>query len=420
MARLYMGFAISLLALGSIPLFSTDAEACSCTPPDLVETYNNATDVLRVRVLRERRYNGLFYYRARVHTTYKGCAAPGEVVTLSTPVSSATCGQRLDVGGDYLITSYAPAPSVIGLSRVLPFNICGFNRPFDTLEREQIEFLDTRFNCCGDTCACVNSPLVHCFVDPCSVATCPEGECVANYCGGCNAEFYNEYGQAVCTACESDDDCAWGQHCSRDGQCLGDCDSDDDCAAGNWCRPTQAPEVSECVPFQSEGEQCGGFTPIWSQLRCAPDLVCADVPPNIPDLPGVCRRPCHDNTDCRNDQYCDISGLCREDGACKLEVDCGLEGNDYGHIRCVGHGLCGADDACGWTCGDPRCLDLAGVDFGPCDAVLGWAVVDDACRSISGCDSRGFTLFRTAAECRNAFRTLTPVKLEAADIRRVR
>ena len=36
--------------------------------------------------------------------------------------------------------------------------------------------------------------LVSCFADPCEVSTCDEvgAECVANYCGGCNAFWFLE------------------------------------------------------------------------------------------------------------------------------------------------------------------------------------------------------------------------------------
>lgn len=37
-------------------------------------------------------------------------------------------------------------------------------------------------------------PIVQCLVDPCDDASCeayPDAECKANYCGGCNAEFFD-------------------------------------------------------------------------------------------------------------------------------------------------------------------------------------------------------------------------------------
>jgi hypothetical protein len=48
-----------------------------------------------------------------------------------------------------------------------------------------------------------DKPLHYCFVPPCLTATCPAypgAECVNNYCGGCNAEFYvdNKQKQVKC------------------------------------------------------------------------------------------------------------------------------------------------------------------------------------------------------------------------------
>ena len=37
--------------------------------------------------------------------------------------------------------------------------------------------------------------MVRCFADPCTVTRCPaypDARCLANYCGGCNAVFYDE------------------------------------------------------------------------------------------------------------------------------------------------------------------------------------------------------------------------------------
>ncbi|CAF1106773.1 unnamed protein product [Adineta ricciae] len=42
--------------------------------------------------------------------------------------------------------------------------------------------------------------MVNCFMDPCGLAKCPnhpEARCRADYCGGCNARFYNAAGQRV-------------------------------------------------------------------------------------------------------------------------------------------------------------------------------------------------------------------------------
>ncbi len=240
------------------------ADACSCLPPDLVRSYNQSDGVLRVKVLRERLRGEQVQYRARILTTYKGCLRPGHLVRLVTPASSALCGVRLEPGREYLVTGN-DLPR-----RTLAVQSCGFNVPFETLSREQRHFLDTRFGCCGDACSCVASDPVQCFADPCQVATCPEAECMSNYCGGCNAEFYDEAGQAVCQPCRTDADCAFEQQCSGRGICLS------------------------------------------------------------------------------------------------------------------------------------RCLDLEGIDLGPCDAVLGWGLRGGGCAEVSGCDAGGLPIFSTREACEKA------------------
>ena len=50
---------------------------------------------------------------------------------------------------------------------------------------------------------------VDCFQDPCLVESCPSypsADCVANYCGGCHADFYNTNGQLI-TDCEVTSSC---------------------------------------------------------------------------------------------------------------------------------------------------------------------------------------------------------------------
>lgn len=112
---------------------------------------------------------------------------------------------------------------------------------------------------------------------------------------------------------------------------------------------------------------------------------------------AVCTR-CETDADCPDDQYCSLNGVCYPDGGCVLDYDCALEGNAYIRPACVGFGECRADQ-CAWECGDPRCQDLAGLDFGDCAMVLGWAVVDDACVLVGGCDPHGHRFFRTRTEC---------------------
>ena len=117
--------------------------------------------------------------------------------------------------GDYVVTGARR-----GRGRAIQIGTCGFNAAFASLLPDEREFLQTRFNCCGETCACVRRAPVECFVDPCDVASCPDGTCTSNYCGGCRAEFATPDGANVCQPCETDEDCPLlGQSCDPEGTC---------------------------------------------------------------------------------------------------------------------------------------------------------------------------------------------------------
>ncbi|CAF2123414.1 unnamed protein product [Rotaria magnacalcarata] len=51
-------------------------------------------------------------------------------------------------------------------------------------------------------------PMVYCLIDPCTTSTCPgdkSATCTANYCGGCNAIWTSANGKpAKCSTCPSD------------------------------------------------------------------------------------------------------------------------------------------------------------------------------------------------------------------------
>ena len=54
-----------------------------------------------------------------------------------------------------------------------------------------------------DTCNCPD--LVNCFIDPCQFATCPafpNASCLSDYCGGCNARFFDKDGIEVTDICD--------------------------------------------------------------------------------------------------------------------------------------------------------------------------------------------------------------------------
>jgi hypothetical protein len=399
-----------LVALAVPAAIPGRAEACTCLPADLATIYNRSDAVLRVRVLGERtRGEGLSaarVYTVRVRAVYKGCHEPQRRTRLVTSVQSGLCGVTLEVGGDYLVTGRSRGPN-----GALDIGSCGRNVPFASLTPDELAFLDTRFVCCGDDCACVNGDPVQCFVDPCEVASCPDGTCTANYCGGCHAEFADAEGNAVCQPCRSDDDCpASGQRCAENGRCARGCGSSGDCGADSWCAPTDD-GGSECRPFQRAGGVCEAYTPPSGLQICAPNFSCEPRDPRIPDLGGHCRRSCEDSSDCPERKYCSPSmasslgadatdRVCRRDGTCLTAADCRDPDNGFVAPLCIGYATCEAG-TCGWICGVP-CDDLAGADFGPCDALLGFAPVNGSCAPISGCDAGGVPLHPSQAACEQA------------------
>jgi hypothetical protein len=380
------------------------AEACSCIQPDLVSSYGYADDVFAARIGASITVGETRYFRATVLRTYKGCTTRGQRVILSTPSSDAACGAFLSKGGGYLVHGTADkTPSGVP---TISIGSCSYNVLLKTLTADEREWLRHRYNCCGESCGCVDgSAPVDCAADPCAVDPCTDGTCVSNYCGGCFAEHTDTFGQQVCQPCEADEDCGFDQYCSDDGACRSagepgkNCLLDANlCSKSEWCRQTEDPEVGECVAFATEGESCGGFTLPWFASVCAPGLDCTDVPPFIADIPGKCRVPCKDDTGCGAEQYCAPQGYCRDFGACFELADCSAPTNEWFHILCVGFATC-ESGTCGWQCGNPECQDLSGVFFGFCDAVLGAAVIGGTCQTVSGCEAMGYKLFENLEAC---------------------
>jgi hypothetical protein len=176
---------------------SERAEACSCLPPTVESSYNNSSDVFLADIGFRFTIGSTRYYFARVERTFKGCRVARDWVVLKTPVDGATCGVDLNAR-EHLINGHAAGRS-FGLP-AFTIGLCDYNQPKAELDDHDRAFLDGRNVCCGDECSCADGSLaVQCFVDPCQVApACEEGRCSANYCGGCNAEFYDEVGYAVC------------------------------------------------------------------------------------------------------------------------------------------------------------------------------------------------------------------------------
>ncbi len=389
---LSLGRSLAAGAAGlGLTLASERGEACSCLPPSVESSYGQSTDVVLARVLTGFNVGAERWYLASVEQAYKGCLGGSSLVILTTARDGAACGVALEAGESYLLNGLDDA-SFLGIPR-LGIGLCGYNVLARDLTEHDREFLRGRTVCCGDECQCADgSAPVACFVDPCSVApACSEAvECVANYCGGCNAEFYDASGYAVCQGASS-------------------CVADADCPADQWCRqaPPEDPASPsdprfECVPFAFAGESCEGFTLPWDFDQCEPSLVC-DHRPFIADAPGICHAPCLTDADCALEEYCASDGLCDADGGCEISADCNLDGNSFVHPACVGYGVCGElGRGCGWQCGAPGCADTSGYDFGPCDAVLGWGVNNGNCVELSGCASGPFELFATSEQCEAA------------------
>ena len=85
------------------------------------------------------------------------------------------------------------------------------------------DYLYWSYESCIGTCPCLEG-YVECFVDPCEVTDCPAlpyATCEADYCGGCNANFYQN-GELV------NDECGEPEACSQEFQNSGDVTQDDE------------------------------------------------------------------------------------------------------------------------------------------------------------------------------------------------
>jgi hypothetical protein len=196
MIRIFV--ATCLLLITGLVMPST-AEACKCIQPNVVRNTSQASDVFRGKVKKKKTFGMTRYFKFVVKRTYKGCYQAGDVVYLRSPVSSAPCGKNLSVGSRYLITGDAGTTAAGNL--IVDFDICGFNVEFNTTTPAEREYLNNRYvDCAGGFQGCADGgPVVSCLIDPCTNApACATGTCVANYCGGCNVEFYDASRDATC------------------------------------------------------------------------------------------------------------------------------------------------------------------------------------------------------------------------------
>ena len=170
------------------------AAACSCELVTLESAWFDSTDTFTGRVLSATLADFRTVYTLEVKQTFKGCTQPGDIVFVETPVDSAACGQALTVGEKYLLT--ADKVTFTPRGHLYEISLCGYNRLTVDLTAEERDFLSGRFVSCPDRdveiCADGTEP-VQCLIDPCEDMICIEepNECFSNFCGGCNAEFWD-------------------------------------------------------------------------------------------------------------------------------------------------------------------------------------------------------------------------------------
>jgi hypothetical protein len=170
------------------------AEACSCELETLESAWFESTDTFTGRVLSATLAEFRTVYTIEVKHTFKGCTQPDDIVFVESPKDEAACGQRLTVGEKYLLTANEVAHTDRG--HLYEISLCGYNRLTVDLTDEERDFLAGRWVFCPERdvaiCADGTQP-VECLVDPCSEVVCIDepNECFSNYCGGCNAEFWD-------------------------------------------------------------------------------------------------------------------------------------------------------------------------------------------------------------------------------------
>lgn len=196
---------VSLMtALGWLAMH-TAAHACTCAPTDHAKSYAGSEHVLRVRVVEVAETTDTYrVYRAELLANdFKGCLEAGATVLLETGVSGAACGMTLPVGGDMLVYAWQSMPAALESAEArLSFAMCDPHVPWASLPARTRDALTSRPRACGGRQACADgSPVVNCFANPCQVSSCDvEGAiCEADYCGGCNARWYDDAGARVCT-----------------------------------------------------------------------------------------------------------------------------------------------------------------------------------------------------------------------------
>ena len=249
-------------------------KACLNPTTDVAVAYNNSETVFAVQLSKPLLHSprGTVRYHATVLEAFKGCADEGSSLLVQFRRNS-TQAQQLEIGGEYLLNGKRirdDSPLSLGKSTgtIIAVDPCNLVQPLIELSDADNAFLSSRYNCCGNECACVDgSEPFSCLVNPCENSACSvEGAtCQANYCGGCNAEWTDTDGAAVCEA---------------------ECAVDADCNKDSWCRDDQDGQ-GQCVAYSEAWGSCEGYMPPWMVNQCAPELQCVPIEPTG-DLGGVC------------------------------------------------------------------------------------------------------------------------------------
>jgi hypothetical protein len=195
---MWSSMGLLLLAWWSAP---SPAAACSCAVSSFDDHYARADHVLHAKVLRltAESERERVYTVALLERDFKGCLPASTEVQVATSPDSASCGVPLEIGAEVLLFATWQGQPPEATLRV---SLCGGSGPFARFTDAERDALRAKPLSCGDdgpTCA-NGEPVVQCFVDPCSVSRCDVSgaTCQSDYCGGCNAHWYDARGARVC------------------------------------------------------------------------------------------------------------------------------------------------------------------------------------------------------------------------------
>lgn len=188
---------IRLFALMFALLAAPTAEACSCLQPDIASSYRANDHAFLGKVLSAQNHGAYRIYEVRVVRDLKTCMTRGTRVQIATNRSTAACRASLQVGERYAL--FAHEQLINGVPR-LATNSCTANTLIGDVAAEDIDWLLNRDVTCDGVTTCNDGTAPYaCLVAPCSVAaSCPTGTCEDNYCGGCNAEYFDANGYQQC------------------------------------------------------------------------------------------------------------------------------------------------------------------------------------------------------------------------------